>query len=119
MNPLAEASFSRRTRLQGVSQRVIRVGINGFTGGEIEVPIVPVKLVLSLMLLIFILNLNDDWVRAGVKKTCWDSGSDRIGAILLGSASPRVMRLMKALLVASLVTHGWIHGVGSCGTRVG
>jgi hypothetical protein len=28
------------------------------------------------------------------------------------------MRLMKALLVASLVTHRRIHGVGSCGARV-
>jgi len=66
MKPLAEASFSRWTRLQGVSQRVIRVGIYGFTGGDIEVPIVSVKLILSLMLLIFILNLNDDWMGAGV-----------------------------------------------------
>jgi hypothetical protein len=118
MKPLAEASFSRWTRLQGVSQRVIRVGIYGFTGGDIEVPIVSVKLILSLMLLIFILNLNDDWMWAGVKKACRDSGSDRIRAILLRPASPRVMRLMKALLVASLVTHGRIHGVGSCGARV-
>lgn len=119
MSPLAEASFSRWTRLQGVSQRVIRVGIYGFTAGEIKVPIVSVELVLSVMLLIFILNLNDDWMGASVKKARWDSGIHRGRAILLGPASSGVMSLMKVLLVASLVTHGRIHSVGSCGARVG
>jgi len=115
----AEASFSRWTRLQSVSQRIVRVGNYGFAAYEFEVLIVSVELILSLMLLFFILNLDDDWMRAGVEEARREFGGERICAILLGPTSSRVMRLMKALLVAGLVTHGWIHGVGGCGARIG
>ena len=67
MSPLAETSFSRWARLHTISQRVLRVGIYGFPPVEIKVPIVCVELVLSLMLLIFILNLDNNRMGAGVQ----------------------------------------------------
>lgn len=118
MSLLAEASFSRRTRLQGVSQGIVRVGNYGFTADEFEVLIVSVELVLSLVLLIFVLYLDDDWMRAGIEEARRELRGERICPIFLVPASTRVMRIMKALLVAGLVTHGRIHGVGGCGTRI-
>lgn len=70
------------------------------------------------MLLILVLNLDDDWMWAGVEEARREFGGERIRAILLVPASSRVMRLMKALLVSSLVTHRRVHRVGGCCARV-